>query len=246
MSAIFQLKRLAPVSYSVQFSSVQSLSHVRLFATPWIASRQASLSITNSQNSLRLMSIESVMPSSHLILCHPLLLLPPIPPSIRVFPNESALCMRWPKYWSFSFSIIPSREIPYLFPPGVYIGLKSPHAVWAMALFCSQWPPTWHLNCATITASDSSQTRHKQSSGNAWKTRLLDACSALLFPSWGSNWELRLFLVIILYYTGHEEGLGFDEAFIGFVLTSVLQPLNWVLDSHKGNFLKFIYFWIGE
>ena len=81
-----------------QFSSVQSLSRVRLFATPRIAARQASLSITNSQSSPRLMSVESVMPSSHLILCRPLLLLPPIPPSIRVFSNESTLCMRWPKY----------------------------------------------------------------------------------------------------------------------------------------------------
>ena len=97
-----------------QFSSVQSLSHVRLFVTPWIAACQASLSITNSQSSLRLTSIESVMPSSHLILCCPLLLLPPIPPSIRVFSNESTLHIRWPKYWSFSFSIIPSKEIPGL------------------------------------------------------------------------------------------------------------------------------------
>ena len=94
-----------------QFSSVQSLSRVRLFLTPWIAARQASLSITNSRSSLRLTSTESVMPSSHLILCRPLLLLLPIPPSIRVFSNESTLCMRWPKYWSFSFSIIPSKEI---------------------------------------------------------------------------------------------------------------------------------------
>ena len=98
----------------LQFSSVQLLSHVWLFATPWIAACQASLSITNSRNSLRLTSIESVMPSSHLILCHPLLLLPPIPPSIKVFSNESTLHMRWPKYWSFSFSIIPSKEIPGL------------------------------------------------------------------------------------------------------------------------------------
>ena len=97
-----------------QFSSVQSLSRVRLFVTPWIAARQASLSITNSQSSLRLTSIESVMPSSHLILCHPLFLLPPIPPSIRIFSNESTLCMRWPKYCSFSFSIIPSKEHPGL------------------------------------------------------------------------------------------------------------------------------------
>ena len=97
-----------------EFSSVQSLRRVRLFGTPWIAARQASLSITNPQSSLRLTSIESVMPSSHLILCRPLLLLLPIPPSIRVFSNESALRMRWPKYWSFSFSIIPSKEIPRL------------------------------------------------------------------------------------------------------------------------------------
>ena len=88
--------------------SVQSLSHVRLFATPWIAACQASLSITNSRSLFKLMPIESVMPSSHLILCRPLLLLPPIPPSIRVFSNESTLCMRWPKYWSFSLSISPS------------------------------------------------------------------------------------------------------------------------------------------
>ena len=87
------------------FSSVQSLSRVWLFVTPWIAARQASLFITNSRTSLKLMSIESVMPSSHLILCHPLPLLPPIPPSIRVFSNESTLRMRWSKYWSFRFSI---------------------------------------------------------------------------------------------------------------------------------------------
>ena len=90
---------------SVQFSSVQSLSHVRLFATPWTAACQASLSITNSQSPPKLMSIESGKPSSHLILCLPLLLLPPIPPSIRVFSNESTLRMSWPKYWSFSVSI---------------------------------------------------------------------------------------------------------------------------------------------
>ena len=105
---------LSLTNESPQFSSVQSLSHVRLFATPGIAARQASLSITNSRSSLRLKSIESVMPSSHLILCRSLLLLPPIPPSIRVFSNESTLRMRWPRYWSVSFSIIPSKEIPGL------------------------------------------------------------------------------------------------------------------------------------
>ena len=94
--------------------SVQSLSHVRFFATPWTAARQASLSITNSLSLHKLMSIESMMPSSHLILCRPLLLLPPIPPSIRVFSNESAPHIRWPNYWSFSFSISPSNEHPEL------------------------------------------------------------------------------------------------------------------------------------
>ena len=102
-------------------SSVQSLSHVRLFATPWTATRQASLSITNSQRLLKLMSIESVMTSYYLIFCRPLLLLPSIFPSIRVFSNESVLCIRWPKYWSFSFSISPSNE---------YSGLISFRTVW--------------------------------------------------------------------------------------------------------------------
>ena len=97
-----------------QLSSVQSLGRVRLFATPWTAARQASLSITNSQSSPKLMSVELVMPSNDLILCCPLLLLAPVPPNIRVFSNESTLHMRWPKYWSFKFSIIPSKEIPGL------------------------------------------------------------------------------------------------------------------------------------
>ena len=106
---------------SVQFSSVQALSHVRLFATPWPAAHQASLSITNSQSLLKLMSIESVMPSNHLILCRPLLLPPSIFPSIRVFSSESALLIRWPKYWSFSFSLSPSNE---------YLGMISFRIVW--------------------------------------------------------------------------------------------------------------------
>ena len=92
------------------FSSVQLLSHIRLFATPWTTARQASLSTTNSWSLPKLMSIEAVMPSSHLILCRPLLLPPSIFPSIKVFSNESVLCSRWPKYWSFSFSISPSNE----------------------------------------------------------------------------------------------------------------------------------------
>ena len=105
------ISRLLPCS---QLGSVQSLSHVQLVATPWIVAHQASLSITNSRSSPKLLSIEWVMPSSHFILCRPLLLLHPIPPSIRVFSNESTLHMRWPKYWSFSFSISPSNEHPGL------------------------------------------------------------------------------------------------------------------------------------
>ena len=102
------------MSYDTTHTSVQSLSHVQLFLTPWIAACQTSLSITVSRSSPKLTSIESVMPSSHLILCCPLFLLPPIPPTIRVFSNESTLRMKWPEYWSFSFSIISSKEIPGL------------------------------------------------------------------------------------------------------------------------------------
>ena len=102
------------MSLELRISSVQSLSHVQLFVTPWTAACQASLYITNSRTLLKLMSAESVMPSNHLILCRPLLLLTPVPPSIRVFSNESTLHIRWPKYWSFSFSISPSNEYPGL------------------------------------------------------------------------------------------------------------------------------------
>ena len=113
----------------ILFSSVQSLSHVRLFATPWTASHQASLSITISKSLLKLMSIESVMQSNHLILCCPLLLLPSIFPRIGLFSNESVLCIRWPTYWSFSFSISPSNE---------YSGLISFRTDWFHLL---QWVP---------------------------------------------------------------------------------------------------------
>ena len=104
---------------SFQFSSVQPLSRVQLFATSWTAEHQASLSITNSQSLLKLMSIESVMPSNHLILCHPLLLIPSIFPSISVLSNESVLHIRWPKYWSLSFSISPSHEYSGLISFGI-------------------------------------------------------------------------------------------------------------------------------
>ena len=110
----FPLFYFSTVNFPFQFSSVQLLSHVWLFVTPWIAARQASLSITNTQSLLKLMPIESVMPSNHLILCCPLLLLPSIFPSIRIFSSESVLHIRWPKFWSFCFSISPSNEHPGL------------------------------------------------------------------------------------------------------------------------------------
>ena len=158
---------------SVSLSSVQSLSRVRLFATPWIAARQASLSITNSWTSLRLTSIKSVMPSSHLILCCPLLLLPPIPPSIRVFSSESTLCVRWPEYWSFSFSIIPSKEIPGLISfrmhwldllavavQGTLKSLLQHHSSKASILQCSATRTSFHSDLmGMVTISPSAPSR---------------------------------------------------------------------------------------
>ena len=141
--------------------SVQSLSHVHLFVTPWTAAHQVSLSITNSQSLLKLMSIELVMSSNHLILCHPLLLLPSILPSIRVFSNESVLCNRWPKYWSFSFSISPSNE---------YSGLISFRMDW-LALLAVQ---------GTLESSPTPQFKSINSS-----------CSVKSFRIGGSSgWEL--------------------------------------------------------
>ena len=127
------------VAVYFQFSSVQLLSRVQLFVTPWTAARQASLSVTNSQSLLKLISIESVMPSSHLILCHPLLLLPSIFPSIRVFLNESAFHIRWPEYWSFSFSISPSS---------VYSGVISFRMDWLDQLLKA----TMNDTCNTLTS----------------------------------------------------------------------------------------------
>ena len=133
---------------SWQINSVQLISHVRLFATPWTAACQASLSITNPWSLLKFTSIESVMPSNHLILCHPLLLPPSIFPSIRVFSNESVLCIRWPKYWSFSFSISPSNEysklisfkmdwLDLLAVQGTLKSLLQHHSSKASILWCS-------------------------------------------------------------------------------------------------------------
>ena len=116
MQSVIGFFQLAKCFQSMSISSVQSLSHVQPFATPWTAASQAPLSITDSQSLLKLMSFESVMPSNHLILCHPLLLLPSICPSIGVFSNESVLCIKWPKYWSFSFNTNPSNEHSGLSP----------------------------------------------------------------------------------------------------------------------------------
>ena len=122
----------------LHYSSVQSLSRVRLFVTPWTAAHQASLSITNSQSLLRLMSIKSVMSSNNLILCHPLLLLPSILPSIRVFSNESVLRIRWPNYWSFSFSISPSNEYSELISFRMeWVDLLQHYSSKASILWCS-------------------------------------------------------------------------------------------------------------
>ena len=135
-------------SYYIQFSSVQLLSHVRLFVNPWTAACQASLSITNSRSPPKPMSIVSVMPSNHLIFCHPLLLMPSIFHRIRVFSNESALHMRWPKYWGFSFKISPSNEHPRLISfrmdwldllavQGILESLLQHHSSKASILLCS-------------------------------------------------------------------------------------------------------------
>ena len=136
------------------FSSVQSLSHVRLFATPWITARQASLSITNSWSSLRLTSIETLMPSSYLIVCCPLFLLPLIPPSIRVFSSESTLHMRRPKYWSFSFSIIPSKDHPGLISFRMdWLDLCYRYLIWnilAYFHFYNPFSPSLPLSCSLI------------------------------------------------------------------------------------------------
>ena len=134
----------------IQFSSVQSLSRVQLFATPWTAARQASLSITNSRSLLKLMSIEPMMPPNRPILCRPLLLLPSIFPSIRAFSNESVLRIRWPKYWSFSFSISPSNEysglisfrmgwLDFLAVQGTLKSLFQHHSSKASILWCSDF-----------------------------------------------------------------------------------------------------------
>jgi len=159
------------INHNLNVGSVQSLSRVRLFATPWTAACQASLSITNSQSPPKPMSIESMMPSNHLILCCPLLL-PSIFPSIRVFSNESALHIRWPKYWSFSFSISPSNEHP---------GLISFRMDW-LDLLAVQRITIWFINPTT------KHIQTKLYSKNAHAPRLI----AALFTIWNMNYGNNL------------------------------------------------------
>ena len=158
------------MSTPYQFSSVQSLSRVQLFATPWIAAHQASLSITNSRSSPKLMSIESVMPSNHLILCRPLLLLPPIPPSIRVFSNESTLHMRWPKYWSFSFSISPSNEHPGLIFRMDWLDLRAVQGTLKSLL------PTPQFKSINSSALSFLHSPTVTSVHDHWKNHTIDCC----------------------------------------------------------------------
>ena len=160
-----------PENFEIQQYSVQSLSHVRLFATPWTAARQASLSITTTRSLLKLMSIELVMPSNHLILCHPLLLPPLIFPRIRVFSNELALRLRWPKDWSFSFSISPSNDysglisfrvdwLDLLAAQGTLKSLLQHHSSKASILWCSAFFIIQHSYPSMTTGKTIALTRH--------------------------------------------------------------------------------------
>ena len=153
VSAIFKKKKKkdAHQAYILyQFSSVQSLSRVRVFVTLWTAAHQASLSLINSWSPPKLISFELVMPSNHLILCHPLLLLPSIFPSIRVFSNESAILIRWPKYWSFSFNISPSNEHPGLSPLG-WTGWISLQSKGLSRVFSSPTPQFKSINSSALS-----------------------------------------------------------------------------------------------
>ena len=189
------------------FSSVQLLSRVRLFAIPWTAARQASLSITNSQSSLQLMSIESVMPSNHLILCCPLLLSPSILPSFRVFSKESVLCIRWPKYWSFSFNISSSNEYSglisfrmdccigshFLNPRFCSISCKRG---WIILFFCSlnipivppQTPPHWSLRGPGRTGLDLCVSFFT----TRWNSQDFHVATSWVASGQGVAWHLRL------------------------------------------------------
>ena len=193
-----------PLSHykKVTFSSVRSLSRVQLFATPWTTTHQGSLSITNSQSLLKLMSIESVMPSSHLILCHRLLLPPSIFPSIRVFSNKSVLRIRWPKYWSFSFSISPSNE---------YSGLISFRMDWLNSQESPSTPQFKSINSSVLSFPYSpTLTSIHDYWKNQWAFRCLkyipgiftylcvhNACSLCVSgAAWRSVWKVRISLTL--------------------------------------------------
>ena len=167
-------RSLSVLLSSVQLSSVQSLSRVRLFATPWTTARQASLSITNSWSSLTLTSIKSVMPSSHLILCRPLFLLSPVPPSIRVFSNESTLPMRWPKYWSFSFSISPSNEHTRDWSPLGWTGWISLQSKVLSRVFSNTTVQKRQFFSAQPSSQSNSHIHNTGTSHNHWKNHSLD------------------------------------------------------------------------
>ena len=160
----------------VPIQSLQSLRHVWLFATLWTAIHQASLSLTNSWSLLKLMSIESVMPSSHLILCHPLLLLPPIPPSIGVFPNESVLCIRWPKYWSFSFNISPFNEYLWLISFRILLALS-----FIIPIIQIKKKTNWGTDRPSSLLEDASVSEHH--SRDWLQDQLVPECTASLLHS---------------------------------------------------------------
>ena len=198
---------------SDQVRSDQSLSRIRLFAYPWITARQASLSITNSRSSLRLTSIELGMPSSHLILCRPLLLLPSIPPSIRVFSNESTLRMRWPKYWNFSFSIILSKEIPGLISFRMdwldLLAVQGTLCIYLFGLvFCILWIP---------------------------RSRIAGSYSNFIFNFWGISILSSIVAVPIYIPTSSAQGFPFLHIFSNtcyffvFFIVAILWDVRWYL-----------------
>ena len=218
-----------------QFSSVQLLSRVWLFVTPWIAACQASLSITNSRSLPKLTSVESVMQSSHLSLCRPLLLLPPIPPSIRVFSNESTLRMRWPKYWSFSFNISP---LPYLLSLLIFSFIcKHTQNIYSLTLFffINTLNMSFHPACWAPLFLISSQ----------FLIILLTTISVLLlsrFSLWlwlSAIWQCVIVGVLCLYYLG--------LCYLGFMniwdlLDSIFHQIWQVLDITSSFFFFFCFF----
>ena len=198
-----------------QFLSVQSLSHVRLFVTPWTAAHQAFLSFTNSRSLLKLMSTKSVMLSSHLILCHPFLLLPSIFPSIRVFSNESVLCIRWPKYWSFSFNISPSNEhsglisfrmdwLDLLAVQGTLKSLLQHHSSKASILWCSAFFIV-HLSHSYMTVGKTTALTRRTFVDKVMSLLFNNVWNRLLYIVWGegSRYFLPMWISSTIYWKDH-------------------------------------------